>query len=120
MSRNSATQQKVAAWDWIPAAWRSLLQVLKRNENAFTEDFLFLFFFCKLNRLNTHLLLKSLSSTVFTNEAKNKNKNKNHLLKMNAGWTSGHYPPCKFLVLVFPEEKLRVIRDEQKKKGGPG
>lgn len=45
---------------------------------------------------------------------------------MNVGWTSGHYPPCKFLVLGFPEEKLRVIRDEQKervvlgKKGGNG
>lgn len=35
---------------------------------------------------------------------------------MNAGWTFGHYPPCKFLLLGFPEKRL--IRDGQKEGGG--
>lgn len=38
---------------------------------------------------------------------------------MKAGWTFGHYPPCKFLLLGFPEEKAsgqRVIRDGQEER----
>lgn len=89
-----ATKQKVVDCDWIPAT-KVTSQSFKMELKMHSQRTLFL-------QLNTHLLLKQLYSTVFANEEK-----KNHLCKMNAGWTFGHYPPCKLLLLGFPEKRLR-------------
>lgn len=59
--------------------------------------------------MKTHFILQQeqVKHSPFAEAAVSGGENKNRLCQMKAGWTFGHYPPCKFLLLGFPEERLQ-------------